>query len=85
MSQDATDLLARWIAENVHAVPEDEQKSEAAQLAAEFIAYAKDAGLSAADMRELELDLEEDIESYLEDAIEAARAHEDGRSVGDME
>ncbi len=84
MSQDATDLLARWIAENVHAVPEDEQKGEAAQLAAEFIAYAKDAGLSAADLKELEVDIEEDLESYLEDAIEAARAHEDSRSPGDL-
>jgi hypothetical protein len=69
MTQAALDLLARWIAENVRPVPAEDLESEAARLAAEFVAYAKDAAISVA---ELEEDLAETLESHMEDALEAA-------------
>jgi hypothetical protein len=71
MSQATRDLLAHWIAENARPVPAEDLKGEAARLAAEFVAYAKDAAISVA---ELEEDLAETLESHMEDALEAARS-----------
>ena len=77
MGQRAKELLAGWVAENAHAVPQGERQSEAARLVAEFAAYAKDADLGAADLAELEEDIEEDLLSYMQDAVEAAAASQD--------
>jgi hypothetical protein len=82
MNQDTADLLASWIADNVRPVPEDEIEAEAAHLAAEFTAYAKDAGLNARDLAELEAELGEDLASHMEDALEAALSRADGREAG---
>ncbi len=76
MTQRALDLLTRWIADNVRAVPEERQTSEAARLAAEFTAYATDAGLNPADLAELEEDIVENLTSHMEEALETVRALE---------
>ena len=57
MSQQAIDILNRWMAEAVRPVPAEQMDKEAARLATEFAAYAEDAGLS---IEELELDVGED-------------------------
>lgn len=77
MSNGSTDLLARWIAENVRAVPAVRHESESQRLAAEFWAFAKDAGLSAADLAELEVEIGEDLGSHMAEALEAAGVPED--------
>lgn len=77
MTQHAIDILNRWIAETVRAVPPEETAKEAARLATEFTAYAEDAGLN---VEELELDVGEDLTSYMTDAlVAAADAEADGR------
>lgn len=78
-------LLANWIAENVRAVPEEQRNSGAARLAAEFKAYARDAGLGVTDIEELEEDIGEDLVSHMEDALEAAEALTDETSPDDAE
>jgi hypothetical protein len=82
VTQAALELLARWTAENAKAVPAERVKSEATRLAAEFAAYAKDAGFSAADLAELEEDIAETLESHMADALEAARTLRDDPSTG---
>jgi hypothetical protein len=74
MAQSALDLLALWTAENARAVPDDKVKSEAARLAVEFTAYARDAGLGSRDLKELEEDIAETLASHMEEALKAARA-----------
>jgi hypothetical protein len=81
MSDRSTDLLARWIAENVHAVPPSQRESESHRLAAEFLAFAEDAGLSAADVAELEEEIGEDIGSHMVDALETAGTGDDDASA----
>ncbi len=73
MSQHAVEILKRWIAEAVRAVPAEETAREAARLSVEFSAYAEDAGLK---VQELELDIGQDLPSFMKDAIEAAREEE---------
>jgi hypothetical protein len=76
MTQQAIDILTRWIAETVRRVPPGEIAKEAARLAAEFTAYAEDAGLNIED---LELEVGEDLLSYMRDALQAAAdAESDG-------
>lgn len=75
MSQQAVDILNRWIADAVHAVPPADIPKEAARLAAEFTAYAEDAGLN---LEELEVDLGEDLVAHMTDALEAATEAEAG-------
>lgn len=77
MTRGAEELLAGWIAENVRAVPDDELEREAARLAAEFTAYAKDAGLSAADLAELEVDIGEDLRTHMMETLAEAAPSED--------
>jgi hypothetical protein len=77
MTRGAEELLAGWIAENVQAVPDEEVEREAARLAAEFAAYAKDAGLSASDLAELEVDIGEDLRSHMKEALADATPGED--------
>ena len=77
MAQGALDLLNHWVAENVHAVPAEDLKSEAARLAGEFTAYARDAGLGAADLAELEEEIAETLESHMEEALKVAAASEE--------
>ena len=69
MGQQAIDVLTRWIAETVHAVPADSLRKEADRLVTEFTAYATDAGIS---VERLEEDIGEDILSYMRSALEAA-------------
>ena len=73
MTQDAVDLLTKWVAENVRPVPADAIRDEAARLATEFAAYARDAGLARSDIAELEEDVAEDLKGYMEDALETLR------------
>lgn len=85
MTKDAVDLLTRWVAENVQPVPADAIKGEAARLATEFAAYARDAGLGRTDIAELEEDVAEDLKGYMEDALEALRdADDDAPAAGDL-
>ena len=77
MSNGSADLLARWIAENVRAVPVSQRRRESQRLAAEFSAFAKDAGLSEADLTELEVEIGESLDSHMADALEAAGLRED--------
>ncbi len=72
MAQAALDLLKRWMAETIRAVPEADIESEATRLAGEFTAYARDAGLSAADLAELEEDMAATLENRMEEALKAA-------------
>jgi hypothetical protein len=80
MSKLAVDALSRWIAEWVRPVHEDAIAKEAERLAAEFTAYAADAGI---DIGRLEEDIGEDLTSFMEDALaEAAEsAPAPGRDV----
>jgi hypothetical protein len=71
MSKLSVDILNRWVAESVRPVPPAEAAREAARLAAEFTAYAEDAGLS---VERLEIEIGEDIVSHMREALEAARA-----------
>jgi hypothetical protein len=82
MTRGAVELLARWIAENIEAVPAEEQKSEIARLVTEFTAYARDAGLNSADLAELEEDIGEDLATHMKDALETARALDDDPPAG---
>lgn len=68
MTQHAIDILSRWIVETLKPVPPDQVEKEAARLAAEFSAYAEDAGLN---VEELEVDLGEDLVSHMADALNA--------------
>jgi len=77
MSRMATTLLARWIAENVRPVAAEKREQEAARLAAEFVAYAADAGLSPVDLEELEEDIGEDLVGQMEDALADLAAPEE--------
>ena len=77
MTQDAVDLLTKWVAENVRPVPPDAIKAEAARLATEFAAYARDAGLARSDIAELEEDVAEDLKGYMENALEVLRGTDD--------
>ncbi len=72
MTHKARDLLAGWIAENVQAAPANELDRDAEELAAEFLAYAKDAGLSADDLAELQEDFGDNLAGHLRDAVAAA-------------
>jgi hypothetical protein len=81
MTQHAMDILNRWVAETVRAAPEQIAK-EAARLATEFTAYAEDAGLN---MEELEVDIGEDILSYMRDALLAAADAESDGLLADEE
>jgi hypothetical protein len=78
MSKLALDSLSRWIAEWVHPVPAAAIPKEAARLAAEFTAYAKDAGIST---EHIEDELGEDLAAYMEDALVEA-AESDSHSPG---
>ena len=69
MTQHAIDILNRWVAETVRPVPPAEAAKEAARLATEFTAYAEDAGLR---VEQLELDIGEDLLSFMKDALQAA-------------
>jgi hypothetical protein len=69
MTQQTIDILNRWIAETVRPVPPDQTDREAARLAAEFTAYAGDAGLKVED---IEFDVGEDLQSHMKEALEAA-------------
>jgi len=73
MSKQAVDALARWMAESVRPVPAAERRREAERLAAEFTAYAGDAGFN---IERLEEDLGADLVSHMEDAL-AAPSDED--------
>jgi hypothetical protein len=73
MNRKAAELLERWIAEWVRPVPAAEMHAEAARLAAEFTAYAADAGIRIGHVEE---DLGEDLASRMEDALKAAGAGE---------
>jgi phage terminase Nu1 subunit (DNA packaging protein) len=67
MSKLAVDALMRWIAESVRPVPAGDRRKEAERLAAEFIAYAADAGIR---VERLEEEIGEDLVSRMEDALE---------------
>ena len=69
MTHHAVDILNRWIAETVRAVPPEEAAEEAARLATEFRAYAGDAGLN---LEELEVDLGQDLLATMHEALIAA-------------
>ncbi len=82
MTQQAIDILTRWIAETVRPVPPGEIAKEAARLATEFTAYAEDAGLNVED---LELDVGEDLLGYMRDALQAAADAESDGILADEE
>jgi hypothetical protein len=67
MSKQGVDSLERWIAESVRPVPSADIHNEAERLAAEFAAYAADAGI---DLERLEEEIGEDLVSRMEDALE---------------
>jgi len=71
---EAEEIFLRWIAENVRLTPSETDEAEAARLAAEFEAYARDIGLDAGDLEELELESGEDLTSRMRAALEAVRA-----------
>ncbi len=73
MSKQAVDVLTRWIAESVRPVPEHAIGREATRLAAEFAAYAADAGI---DTDRLEVEIGQEIVTRMQDALEAAAAAE---------
>jgi hypothetical protein len=81
MNNSPTDLLARWIAENVRPVPPAQRNSEARRLAVEFFAFARDADLSDADLAELEEEIGADLRSHMAEALEIADARDDGASA----
>lgn len=74
MSQQAVDILQRWMADAVRPVSRADIPKEASRLATEFTAYAEDAGLN---LDELVVDLGEDIATHMADALEAMVAEED--------
>ena len=69
MSHRTVDLLNRWVADTVHAVPAEETQKEAQRLAVEFTAFAADAGVN---LEKLEDDIGEDLVSFMIDALQAA-------------
>lgn len=69
MSQRTIDLLNRWVADTVRAVPTAEVEKEAKRLATEFSAFAADAGLN---VENLETEISEDLETFMADALKAA-------------
>jgi hypothetical protein len=82
MTQQAIDILNRWIAETVHAVVPEEADKEAARLVAEFTAYAEDAGLN---LEELEVDLGQDLLATMKEALLAACGTEEDDLLADDE
>jgi hypothetical protein len=68
MSQRTLDILTHWVAENVRPVPPDEIEKEAKRLAAEFSAFAADAGVN---IENLETEITEDLEAFMADALKA--------------
>lgn len=82
MTQQAVDILNRWIAETVHAVAPEETAKEAARLAAEFTAYAEDIGLN---LEKLEVDLGQDLLATMNDALMAAAGSEAADLMADEE
>ena len=67
MSKQTIDALNRWIAEWVRVVRRNSIPKEAERLATEFAAYATDAGI---DLDRLEEEIEQDIVSRMEEALE---------------
>jgi len=82
MTQQAVDILNRWIAETVHVVAPEEADKEAARLVAEFTAYADDAGLN---LDELEVDLGQDLLATMKEALLAVAVAETGDLLADEE
>ena len=74
MSQRTLDILNRWIAETVKPVPAEEIPKEAKRLATEFTAFAADAGMNVED---LEIEISEDLETFMVDALKAAAGMDD--------
>jgi len=74
MSKHAVTALTRWIAESVSAVPSRDAPKEARRLAAEFAAYAADAGI---DVEQLEVEIGGDLVSRMEEALETAGEPDD--------
>jgi nucleotide-binding universal stress UspA family protein len=70
MSKLTTDVLNLWVGEFVRPVPAAAVRREAERLAAEFTAYARDAGI---DPKRLEEEVGSDLVSHMRDAIETAR------------
>jgi hypothetical protein len=81
MRDRSTDLLERWIAENVRPVPPAQRNSEARRLAVEFSAFARDADMSDADLAELEEEIGVDLGSHMAEALDIAGAREDDASA----
>jgi len=71
MSKRAVDALTRWISESVRPVSAELRRKEAERLAAEFTAYAEDAGIN---ITSLEEELGTDLVSHMEDALLALSA-----------
>lgn len=71
-----TDVLNRWVADTLRAVPPAEIRKEAERLAAEFTAFAADAGMN---LERLEEDLGDNLVNYMVDALEAVAAADAGR------
>ena len=74
MSQRTIDILNRWIADTVRPVPADEVEKEAKRLAAEFSAFAADAGMN---IENLETEISEDLQTFMADALKAAAGTDD--------
>jgi hypothetical protein len=68
MSHRTVELLNRWVTDTVRPVPAADIQKEAERLAAEFTAFAADAGFS---VEKLEEDVGEDLVGYMIDALEA--------------
>jgi hypothetical protein len=81
MRDRSTDLLERWIAENVSPVPPAQRASEARRLAVEFSAFARDADMSNADLAELEEEIGAPLKSYMSEALDMAGARDGDASA----
>lgn len=68
MSQRTRDILARWVADSLRPVSAEARSREAKRLAAEFAAYAADAGIN---LDRLEEELGTDLAAYMEEALDA--------------
>jgi hypothetical protein len=75
MGHRTVELLSRWVADTVRRVPADQTRKEAERLAAEFTAFAADAGLY---LERLEEDIGTDLVIYMVDALEALAAADEG-------
>jgi len=82
MTQQAVDILNRWIAETVHAVPAEEADKEAARLLTEFTAFAEDTGLN---LEDLEVDLGLGLLPAMKEALLAASGAEAEDLLADKE